>query len=302
MEQLDWSLVRSFLATARAGSLSAAARATGTSQPTLGRHIKTLEQALGAELFQRQAGGLTLTALGEDLLPLAQKMEESAARLVLTAAAERPGLSGTVRITASRIVAHHLLPPILARIRQSSPQLQIELVPSDMSENLLFQEADIALRMYRPTQADLTIRHVADLPMHIYSAPRLLAEHGTPQTAEELFAMPFVGFDRSDLILRMMAAFGLHREREDFPVRCDDQLVYWNLVRAGLGVGAMQAAIGDIDPCVTRIAPFLELPALPLWLATATPLARAPRIRMVWDCLAAWLRQPKSLDPATELG
>lgn len=302
MTQPDWSLIRSFLATARGGSLSAAARATGVSQPTLGRHIRSLEENLGAELFRREAGGLSLTPLGQDLLPLAIEMEQAAARLSLAASAERPGLEGTVRVTASRVVAHHLLPPILAQLRRTVPGLQIELVPSDTSENLLFHDADIAVRMYRPTQPDLTARHVTDLPLHLYAAKSLLERHPAPDTTDQLLALPFVGFDRNDLILRMMAGFGIVRRPEDFPVRCDDQLVYWNLVRAGAGIGAMQIAIGDNDPLVTRIAPFLKLPALPLWLATATPLARSPRVRLVWDALADGLRTPKSLDPGAQLG
>lgn len=302
MEQPDWSLIRSFLATARSGSLSAASRALGISQPTLGRHIRSLEQQLGKDLFRREATGLSLTALGQELLPMAQSMELAAAHLALAAAAESPELEGTVRITASRVVAHYLLPAILADLRRIAPVLQIELVPSDTSENLLFQDADIALRMYRPTQPDLTIRHVTDLPIGLYAAPALLDLNGIPQTPDALLALPIIGFDRNDQILRMMANMGITRTREDFPIRCDDQLVYWNLVRAGLGVGAMQTRIGDADPTVQRIAPFLQLPDLPLWLASARPLARSPRVRLVWDHLAAALRNPKSLDPGAELG
>lgn len=303
MENADWSLIRSFLETARAGSLSAAARQTGISQPTLGRHIRALEARLGAPLFLRQAGGQRLTGFGADLIPMAEAMEAAAARLALVAAAARaPGLTGVVRITASRIVAHHLLPPLLVDLRQQEPGIEVELVPSDTSENLLFHEADIALRMYRPTQGDVIARHVIDLPMSLYAAPALLARHGRPQTEEQLLALPFVGFDRNDLILRLMANLGIRRRREDFALRCDDQLVYWNLVRAGAGVGAMQTAIGDADPAVERIAPFVRLPVLPLWLATATPLARAPRVKRVWDHLANGLSRPKPLDPVVVLG
>ena len=302
MEQPDWSLIRSFLATARSGSLSAASRSLGISQPTLGRHIRSLEKQLGKDLFIREAAGLALTPLGQELLPMAQSMEMAAAHLALAAAAEAPELEGTVRITASRVVAHYLLPDILADLRTAAPGIQIELVPSDTSENLLFREADIALRMYRPTQPDLTIRHVADLPIGLYATPELLRHHGPPETPEQLLAMPIVGFDRNDMILRMMANMGISRTREDFPIRCDDQLVYWNLVRAGLGVGAVQERIGDSDLSVVRIAPFVTLPRLPLWLASARPLTRSPRVRLVWDHLAAALRNPKSLDPGAELG
>lgn len=292
MDTLDWTLTRSFLAVAESGSLSAAARRLGLSQPTLGRHIAEMEAALGLSLFTRQPRGLIPTEAAEALLPHARAMAESAARLALTAAGSDAALTGSVRLTASRIVAHHLLPPVLAELRLAEPGIEIDLVASDETGNLLYREADIALRMYRPTQEGTFARHLADLPTALYAARSFLDRHGRPETAEELLALDFVGFDRSDLILRMMASFGISRRREDFPLRCDDQIVYWNLVRAGLGIGGMQSAIGDADPLVERVAPFLPLPPLPLWLTAPEALRQTPRVRRVWDHLAAAL-QPK---------
>lgn len=287
MDTLDWTLARSFLAVAETGSLSAAARRLGLSQPTLGRHIADLETATGLRLFTRQPRGLLLTEAATALVPHAHAMAEAAARLSLAAAGSDPALTGTVRITASRVVAHHLLPPVLAGLRLAEPRIEIELVPSDTSENLLYGEADIALRMYRPLQDGTFARHLADLPTALYAAHDFLARHGHPTNADELLALDFVGFDRNDQILRVMAGFGIDRRRDDFPMRCDDQLVYWNLVRAGLGVGGMQCAIGDADPLVERVAPFLQLPALPLWLTAPEALRRMPRVRRVWDHLVS---------------
>lgn len=292
MHNLDWTLTRSFLAVAETGSLSAAARRLGLSQPTLGRHIAEIEGATGLTLFSRQPRGLAPTEAALALLPHARAMAEAAARLSLAAAGSDPALHGTVRITASRIVAHHLLPPALARLRMEEPGIEIELVPSDTSENLLFREADIALRMYRPTQEGTFARHVADLPTAIYAARSFLDRHGRPGTTEDLLALDFIGFDRDDLIIRMMAGFGIKRRREDFPVRCDDQLVYWNLLRAGMGLGGMQCAIGDADPLVERAAPFLSLPPLPLWLTAPEALRQTPRIRRVWQFLIQALQPP----------
>ena len=123
---LDWSLINSFLAVAELGSLSAAARHLGISQPTLGRHIQQAEAALQTSLFTRQPRGLALTTTGEALLPAAQEMRAAALRLSLTAAAKSDHFAGTVRITASRIVSHHILPPILARLRQEERILLAE--------------------------------------------------------------------------------------------------------------------------------------------------------------------------------
>ena len=296
MDSPDWTLTRSFLAVAESGSLSAAARRLGLSQPTLGRHIAEMEAALGLSLFTRQPRGLVPTEAAEALLPHARAMAESAARLTLAAAGRDAALTGSVRLTASRSVAYHLLPPVLADLRRAEPGIEIELVASDETGNLLYREADIALRMYRPTQEGTFARHLADLPTALYAARNFLDRHGRPQTVEALLELDFVGFDRSDLILRMMADFGISRRREDFPLRCDDQIVYWNLVRAGLGIGGMQCAIGDADPEVERLAPFLALPPLPLWLTAPEALRQTPRVRRVWDHLA------RALHPKRDFG
>lgn len=286
MNSLDWTLIRSLLAVADHGSLSAAARVTGLSQPTLGRHVAEAQAALGLSLFTRTPQGLRPTEAMETLLPAARTMAEAAQSLSLAAAGREQRLSGTVRLTASRIVSAHLLPSILASLRLAEPQIEVELVPSDTLENLLFREADIALRMVRPQQADVVARHLADLPMGLYAARSYLDRVGRPTDREGLLRLDFVGFDRSDMILRQMASFGVPRTRHDFPIRCDDQLVYWDLVRAGLGLGGMQHLIGDADPLVERVADGqIALPPLPLWIAAAPGLRQTPRIARVWDFL-----------------
>ena len=287
MDNTDWTLFRSFLSVAETGSLSGAARALQLSQPTLGRHIAELEAALGVVLFTRAARGLVLTDAGAAMLPGARQMREAAAALAMVAAGREQSLTGTVRVTASRVVSHYLLPPILAELRVLEPGIDIELVPSDSTENLLFREADIALRMYRPTQLNVVTRHLGDLPTAIYAAKSYLDRHGRPQGVEELLALDFVGFDRSDLILRLMAGLGIARRREDFALRCDDQVVYWALVRAGCGIGATQCPIGDADPLVERVASFIPLPALPVWLTAPEALRQNPRVRRVMDHLSA---------------
>ena len=290
MDNPDWTLYRSFLTVAEAGSLSGAARVLQLSQPTLGRHIAELEAALGTVLFTRAARGLVLTDAGAAMLPAARQMREAAAALALLAAGQEQSLSGTVRLTASRVVSHYLLPPILADLRQQEPGIDIELVPSDSTENLLFREADIALRMYRPTQLNVVTRHLGNLPTAIYAAKAFLDRHGRPKTVADLMDLDLVGFDRSDVILRLMANLGMQRQREDFPLRCDDQVVYWALVRAGCGIGATQCPIGDADPLVERTASFIHLPALPVWLTAPEALRQNPRVRRVLDHLSGAFR------------
>ena len=301
MENVDWWRIRSFLAVAETGSLSAAARALNLSQPTLGRHIAELESGLNLILFTRTARGLVQTAAAKALVPHAMAMRDAAAKMSLVAAGHDETMSGTVRLTASRVVANYILPAMLAQFRQMEPNIQIELVPSDSSENLLFREADIAVRMYRPTQLNVITSHVCDLPMGLYATPAYISQHGTPQNFDDLGAHEFVGFDRSDAIISIMRNMGLTRVREDFNLRCDDQIVYWSLVRAGCGIGGMQTVIADAEPGVVRVAQFITLPALPIWLTAAEELRQTPRIRRVFDHLSHSFKALR-LDPLAAIG
>lgn len=287
MDMPDWTLIRSFLAVAEAGSLSAAARTTGISQPTLGRHVQAIEAALAVSLFTRTAQGQALTEAGQALLPAARAMQAAAAELALAAKGQATGIDGTVRITASRVVSHVILPRVLARLRQAEPGIQIDLVPSDATENLLFGEADIALRMYRPTQPDLVARQFGEVPLGLYAAKSYLDRRGRPNSVEDLMQHDFIGQDRMDQIIRVMRTLGMEVGRSFFPVRCDDPLTYVELVRAGCGLGGILRAVGDPDPSLERIDLIPDLPSLPVWLTAAPRLRQSPRLRRVWDALAA---------------
>jgi len=291
VSSLDWSLVQAFLAVADHGSLSAAARALGASQPTLGRQIKAMEEQLGAELFHRRGHGLDLTSIGESLLPAARAMRGAAHDLELVTAGASRELEGTVRITASVAVAVHHLPPIITEIRKCEPRIAIELVPSDETSNLHFREADIAVRMYRPTQLDLVTSHIGDLELGVYAAKSYAARRGLPQTPEEILAHDVVGMDRNGQILEGFRRAGYPVEREWFMVRADDYAAHWALVRAGAGIGFAQKAIGRADPELIEIPLELGLPILPVWLTAHEAVRSAPRVSRVWDLLAAGLRE-----------
>lgn len=289
VDTVDWSLIRAFLAVADSGSLSAAARKLGTSQPTLGRQIRQIEEALDLTLFTRQPRGLLLTDSGAALLPHARQMAAAMTALTLTAAGRTEDLRGTVRLTASTVVAHHILPAIIARIRQTEPLIQIELVASDSSDNLLFREADIAVRMYRSTQLDIVTRHLGDLRLGVFATRSYLDRRGWPQQAMDLLDHDLIGYDRNDLILRHMRDLGWPATREMFAVRCDSQTAYLALIRAGCGIGFAQAGLMQDSHDMVELDLGLDLPRLPLWLAAPQAMRATPRIARVWDLLAQGL-------------
>ena len=287
---LDWSLLQSFSAVIETGSLSGAARKLSQSQPTVGRRIKALEAALGVDLFTRAPRGLVPTAAGLEIAELTVDMLTAATRLRLIADGKAGDLKGTVRITASVVMSHYILPKIVSEMRQALPDIQIELVPSDTTENLIFREADVAVRMYRPTQLDVITKHVGDQATAVYAAKSYLDRMGRPVTLEEARRFDFVGFDKSDLIIRTMANLGINATRDDFAVRCDQQAVHWELVRAGCGLGGAQTIIGDADPKVERLLDGqLKMLPLPIWLTAPQALHSNPRIRAVWDYLSTAL-------------
>ena len=285
LSSLDWTLVETFVAVAETGSFSAAARALRSSQPTVGRQIRQMEDALSLTLFDRHSKGLTPTSEGAALLGPAQAMREAARQIELTAAGRSGDLAGTVRITASVFTAHHLLPPIIAKLRREVPELRIELAPSDASDNLLFREADIAVRMYRSEQLDIVTQHLGDAPLGVYASRAYLDHAGHPESMEDLSKLDFVGYDRSELIIRGMRQAGWDVDRDWFSTRCDLHSVYFELVLAGCGVGFAQCNVAKRYPELIRLFPQMPLPGLPLWLAAHQSLRKSPRIALVWDRL-----------------
>lgn len=286
MHRFDWSHLQSFVAVAEHGSLSAAARATDGSQPTLSRHIALLEQEVGARLFERSKAGVALTDKGASLFAQAVKMADAAAQLTLLSEGAEDDLAGTVRITASQIVATYLLPEVLTALHLAYPAIEIELIASDVTNNLLRREADIALRMYRPTQDDVIAKHIGNLDLGAYASEAYIARRGMPQGTADLINHDFIGYDRSTLIIDGMAALGMKVTRDYFKFRCDDQVVCWQMAQAGFGVGFNQktiAAQGGQMVCVSGDDPIGQLP---VWLTAHPEVRQTPRIRKVYDFLS----------------
>jgi DNA-binding transcriptional LysR family regulator len=282
----DWGLIRSFLAALEHGSLLAAARAVNASQPTLGRHIAELESQLGTALFERTGRGLKPTAMALQLAESARAMELGAHKLARTASGANERISGSVRITASQPVACVLLPPILARMREALPDVQVELVSSNELSNLLRREADIAVRMVRPDQTSLISKRIGEVPICACAHERYLARKGIPIEPEDLLRHELIGGDRQEDIQRGFARFGLPLERERFAFRTDDLMAYWAAVCAGLGVGFTASYLVRGEPEVRALLPQLKVPPLPMWLTVHREIRTSRRFRAVYDFLA----------------
>ncbi len=286
-EEFDWTLMRSFLAVMECGSLLGAARRLSSSQPTLGRHVAQLEAQLGVPLFERTGHGLQPTDAARAIAGHARAMQQGADAVARTLARSETGVKGTVRISASRAVASFLLPPLLADLRLREPQLAIEVVSSNEVSNLLRREADIAIRMVRPEQASLIARKVAAVPLCACAHEDYLRRKGVPRTPQDLLRHELIGYDRDDTIVRGMRGMGLEISREAFGVRSDDDIVLWQSIRAGLGVGFAARYIAAGDPRVRTVLPELPIPPLPVWLTVHREIRASVRIRAVYDFLAS---------------
>ena len=289
--RFDWNRARAFLVTAEEGSFSAAARALGTTQPTVGRQVAALEQELGVSLFERVGTSLELTSTGLDLVEHVRMMGDAATRISLTATGQSLSVVGKVSITASEAISAHLLPPILGRLRVDHPGIEIEIVASNEPRDLHRREADIAIRNFRPSQHDLIARKIRDTRAHFYAAPAYLERIGPLSSPEDLSRAELFAFDRSDIMIDGLAALGLEITRRQFPIVTDNHLVQWELCKHGVGICIMMEEIGGAEPRVQRVLPDLLSIPIPIWLVCHRELQTSRRIRLVFERIAEGLEQ-----------
>ncbi len=282
----DWTLIRSFLAALEHGSLLGAAKALHSSQPTLGRHIAELESQLGATLFERTGRGLVPTAMAQRLTDAARMMEAGALQLARQALGQQSESTGTVRISASTPIACYLLPPVIAAMRESLPEIQVDLVASNSVSNLLKREADIAIRMVQPDQASLVAKRIGQVRLGIFARRDYLRRRGLPRQAEDLLRHDLIGLDSANDIIEGFGKMGLPIQREHFSFRTDDLIVGWQAVRAGLGIGFVSNYVARTDSEVLPILESIKLPSLPMWLVVHREIRSNRRIRAVYDFLA----------------
>ncbi len=286
--KFDWNHARAFLLTAEEGSLSAAARALGMSQPTLGRQVAALEQELGAVLFERVAHGLILTPSGLELLEHVRAMGEAANRLSLTASGQSHTLEGSVCISASEVYAVFFLPPIIAKLRKLQPKIEIEIVATNSASDLGRREADIALRNFRPTQPDLITKKIKEVSARLYATPEYLHELKITSMAD-LQRADFISFDNTCMLRNGLNEMGLNLSKKNFPILTENYITHWELVKQGLGIGIMPEEVGNAESLVQQVLADMPAIVFPIWLTAHRELKTSRRVRMVFDLLACEL-------------
>jgi DNA-binding transcriptional LysR family regulator len=287
--KFDWNRARAFLVTAEEGSLSAAARALGMTQPTLGRQVTALEKELDVVLFERVGLGLILTPSGLELVEHVRAMGDAASRVSLTASGQSQSIKGNVCITASEVYAVFILPPIIKKLRQLEPKISIEIIATNTTSDLRRREADIAIRNFRPTQPELIAKKIKDVSARLYATPEYLKQIGEPKQPVDLSRADFISFDSTDELMNGLNAIGLNLQKQNFPLLTEHFIAHWELVKQGLGIGIMPEEIGDAEPLLARVLPTLKPIEFPIWLTAHRELNTSRRIRMVFDLLASEL-------------
>lgn len=286
----DWNQVRAFLVTAEEGSFSAASRALGLTQPTLGRQVAALEDRLGITLFERLGRSLSLTQSGLELLEHVRAMGEAASRVSLTASGQSQSIEGRVCITATDVMSMYLLPDALKRLREMAPAIEIEIVASNDVRDLRRREADIAIRHGRPEQPDLIARLLRETSIHLYASTDYLDQHGRPSSPDDLSEAVFIGFDQSDRLPARLNEIGLRLTRDNFKLISESGAVAWEMVKQGLGIGVMAQEVADRTTGIECVLPDLDPIPVPIWLVTHRELHTSRRIRLVFDVLAECLK------------
>lgn len=284
----DWNLLKSFLAVYQEKSLSAAARSLGLSQPTLGRHIEHLEASLQVPLFTRSQAGLIPTEAALELVPHAEVMSAAAASMLRTASGTKDQITGTVRITTSEVVGGEILPELIAECSEIYPDISIELALSSRIDDLLKREADMAIRMFRPTQSALIARKICDTPIAIYAHKSYLARRGTPKDLNDLEGHFLIGPDDNPMVLQHLNDTGFAANRSMFSYRTDNDLAQNALIRAGCGIGGMQIRLARKDSDLVQLFPQIQIP-MEIWLVMHEDLRSQSRVRVLYQFTADYL-------------
>ncbi|WP_437308394.1 LysR family transcriptional regulator [Sorangium sp. So ce388] len=277
---LNWDDLRYFLAVARHGNLSAAARALKVTQPTVGRRIDAFERRLGAKLFLRSPSGFALSAAGEGVLGHAERMEQGALAAELAAAGRDAGLKGHLRVTASEWLAVRVLGPLLAPFLARHPAISVDLVADARWLSLPRREADIALRPAAFEHHEVFQREVARIGFGLYASEAYLSERGPPDFGRQCegHALVTMSSDEPPAVadlpwLRAVAA------QARVAARTNGREAQATMGAAGVGLVCLPRYLGDATAGLRLLTPPSPPPERALWLGVHRDARAVPRVK-----------------------
>ncbi len=283
--QISWDDQRIFLAVLEEGSLSAAARKLGLSQPTVRKRLEILEHALGCVLFTRSVNGLTPTPKARNLHDAAKKMALASDLFVRQSTVKQGEISGRVRLSVPDFMGIEVVPDFLTSLNKVHPAIQIELELSNKPANLLDQEVDIAIRTIAPHQDALIAKQVPPIQLGFFASKKYLAKRDIPQNLSDFEMHNLIGPDRNRTDIAIAQSISPHFSDTNIVLKCDNHPAHLSAARAGLGIAVAQIPAGNKDPNLVRILPDYIVADMSVWVVTHENFKHDPRIRAVFDHL-----------------
>jgi DNA-binding transcriptional LysR family regulator len=294
---LDWDDLKTFLAIARAGTLSAAARALKVSQTTMGRRLDHLHQRAGAVLLERTPTGFRLTRTGAAVLGDVERMEDAAFALERTITGDDCRLTGLVRVTTVDALAAHILTPGLAPLHAKHPGMVLEIITDNRSLSLARREADIAIRLGRFDAHETIVRKVGEMAFAVYASTSYLEAHGHPDWSAEAVGHRIVRVQDDLLDTPDGVWFSARTARAEPVLLANSREVQLRGVAAGLGLGHLPRYIADRSADLVRLdadAPLVR----EIWMGVHRDTRHAPRIMAAQEAIVdAIARSRTTLTP-----
>jgi DNA-binding transcriptional LysR family regulator len=270
----DWEDLRHFAALARDRTLSAAARGLKVDHATVARRVAALEASLGLKLVDRRPRSYVLTAAGERIATLAAQMEEASFAVGRAARAVQPVLAGEVSISAPPLLSSTRIAPRLAELRKAHPGIHVRLIGEKRNASLSRREADLAVRLSRPTEKRLVVRKIGSLAFALYASPSYLAAH-EPESFE------FIGYDESLEDVPQQRLLKAAAGARPIVLRTNDIDSQRAAARASVGIAALPCYLADADAALMPLNVRIKAVTRDVWLAVHGDLRRAPPVRAV---------------------
>ncbi len=301
---LDWDDLRFFLAIARSGSLSSAAKHLHVAQSTVGRRLASLETSLGVRLLNRTPDGYVPTPAGDDVRQQAERVEAEALALERQVIGRDMRMAGPVRVTCAETIAANLVAPCLGTLYDTQPDIMVELIPNPRELSLSMREADISVRLTSPEQHDLVVKRIGTLAFGLYASPGYLERHGecdyNAGCAGHRLITQLDGIQdatQTDWLAELAP-------RARIAMQTSSHAAALAAAKQGGGLASLVRYCGDNEPGLVR----LETPPLPslipsagIWLVVHKDNRETPRIRVALDHIAKWVRGlGDELDPVQD--
>jgi DNA-binding transcriptional LysR family regulator len=287
---MDWDDLKVVHAIARHGSLSAAARALGTTQPTVSRRLSALEKSIGGKLFEREAQGLVPSPLCATFLEALDQMDEHAQAVERRIAGRDTGLQGNITLTSLAWFGDDILAPLLARFAAQHEHVTIDLINDPRRFNLSRREADIAVRIGSFDQEDLVERKVADISYGLYASPAYLERHGQPDFTRKCAGHKVVSLSESPIKVVPIEWLKSIAARAQVTLRTNSVQSHIATAEAGEAMAVLPRVLGDRKPGLRRIEPPIPEPSQPVKIGVHADLRDTPRIRTLIDFLVRELK------------